>query len=46
MSFRYSNLVLKVLGEGGTKAVAKVSSLLLTAIAVMMIRSGITTFFQ
>lgn len=46
LAFRYSNFVLKIFGEGGTKAVAKVSSLLLTAIAVMMIRSGISTFIQ
>jgi multiple antibiotic resistance protein len=31
----------RILGEGGTKAVAKVASLLLAAIAVMMIRRGV-----
>lgn len=44
--FRYSDLILRVLGEGGTKAFAKVTSLMLTAIAVMMIRSGITDFLS
>lgn len=43
--FRYSDFVIRVLGDGGAKALAKVSSLLLCAIAVMMIRSGITSYF-
>lgn len=43
--FRYSDIVIRFMGEGGAKALAKVSSLLLCAIAVMMIRSGITSYF-
>lgn len=38
----YSNLVIKLIGEGGTKAFAKIASLMLAAIAVMMIRVGLT----
>ncbi len=37
----YSNLVIKLIGEGGTKAFAKIASLMLAAIAVMMIRVGL-----
>lgn len=36
-----SDVVIKVMGIGGTKAFSKVADILLTAIAVMMIRSGI-----
>jgi len=39
--FSRAALVIRVLGEGGAKGVAKVVSLLLAAIAVMMIRMGI-----
>ncbi len=42
VAFRQSKYIMKLLGEGGTKGFAKVSSLLLAAIAVMMIRVGIT----
>jgi len=38
---KYSNLVIKLIGEGGTKAFAKIASLMLAAIAVMMIRVGL-----
>lgn len=34
--------VTKLIGEGGSKAFAKIASLLLTAYAIMMIREGIT----
>ena len=34
--------LLKIIGEGGSKAFAKISSLFLAAIAVMMIRVGVT----
>ncbi len=44
--FRYSDLVIQGLGDGGAKALAKVSSLLLCAIAVMMMRTGITNYFE
>ncbi|MCH8942440.1 MAG: MarC family protein [Bacteroidetes bacterium] len=36
-----ANLFIKVIGEGGAKAFAKVASLFMAAIAVMMIRIGI-----
>jgi multiple antibiotic resistance protein len=39
--FLRADLLIRVLGEGGTKGVGKVVSLLLAAIAVMMIRMGI-----
>jgi multiple antibiotic resistance protein len=39
--FSRAALVIRVLGEGGAKGVGKVISLLLAAIAVMMIRRGI-----
>lgn len=44
--FRASDLVYKVIGKGGAKAFAKVSSLFIAAIAVMMIRMGIMEFFK
>ena len=36
-----ANLFIKIIGEGGAKAFAKVASLFMAAIAVMMIRVGI-----
>lgn len=39
---RYSDFVIKIIGDGGSKAFAKIASLFLAAIAVMMIRVGIT----
>ncbi|HWP82990.1 MAG TPA: MarC family protein [Bacteroidota bacterium] len=44
--FRYSNVVIKVMGEAGSKAFAKVASLFMAAIAVMMIRVGLTGMLQ
>jgi multiple antibiotic resistance protein len=38
----YSRFVIQVMGVGGTKAFAKIASLLLAAIAVMMMREGIS----
>jgi len=38
----YSDFIIKIMGEGGTKAFAKIASLFLAAIAVMMIRVGIS----
>ena len=38
--FSFSHILIKVLGEGGTKALSKVMALLLAAIAVMMVRKG------
>jgi multiple antibiotic resistance protein len=40
--FRYSNLIIRVIGEAGSKAFAKVAALFMAAIAVMMIRLGLT----
>ncbi len=40
-ALRYANLVKKILRDAGSKAFAKVASLFLAAIAVMMIRVGI-----
>lgn len=39
--FSQSQWIMKILKEGGTRGIAKVSSLLLAAFAVMMIRKGI-----
>jgi small neutral amino acid transporter SnatA (MarC family) len=37
--------VMRVLGEAGSKALSKIMSLLLAAIAVMLIRKGIAGLF-
>jgi multiple antibiotic resistance protein len=42
--FRSSLLLIGILGEAGAKAMSKVASLLLAAIAVMLIRKGLTSF--
>lgn len=39
--FSWSDIIVKLIGESGAKAISKVTSLLLAAIAVMMIRKGI-----
>lgn len=39
--FSLSGVLIKIFGIGGTKALSKVTSLLLAAIAVMMIRKGL-----
>ena len=39
--FIFSEIIFKVLGEGGARALSKVMALFLAAIAVMMIRKGI-----
>lgn len=44
--FRHSDLVIRVMGEGGTKAFAKVAALFMVAIAVMMIRVGIQNILK
>jgi len=48
--FTYATTIAKVLGKAGSKAFSKIASLLLAAIAVMMIRKGvidtITYFFS
>jgi len=40
--FSQSRRIMQLLGEGGSKGIAKVASLLLAAFAVMMIRTGLT----
>jgi len=40
--FSQSRRIMQLLREGGSKGIAKVSSLLLAAFAVMMIRTGLT----
>jgi|SRR3972149_3270642 len=39
--FGVSSYVMKILGEAGSKALSKITSLLLAAIAIMLIRKGI-----
>ncbi len=43
--FSGADAVMKVLGEAGTKTLSKIMSLLLAAIAVMLIRKGLTGLF-
>ncbi len=43
--FRFSLVLIKMLGESGAKAMSKVSNLLLAAIAVMLIRKGLASFY-
>jgi multiple antibiotic resistance protein len=40
--FRNSNYIIRVMGEAGSKAFAKVAALFMAAIAIMMIRIGLT----
>ena len=40
--FRYSEVVVKLMGDAGSKAVAKVAALFMAGIAVMMIRVGLS----
>ncbi len=42
--FMFSRPITKLLGRNGTRIISKVTSLLLTAIAVMLIRKGIMAF--
>jgi multiple antibiotic resistance protein len=44
MIFNLSSVLMKVLGEAGSKALSKIMSLLLAAIAVMLMRKGIAQF--
>jgi len=44
--FSSATRLIKLLGEPGTKALSKITSLLLAAIAVMMVRKGIFTILQ
>jgi len=44
--FASSGSFMRVIGEAGTKALSKIASLLLAAIAVMLIRKGLSGFLQ
>jgi multiple antibiotic resistance protein len=44
--FRNSDVVIRLMGEGGARAFAKVASLFMVAIAVMMIRVGIQNILK
>jgi len=44
--FNLSSVLIKVLGEAGSKALSKITSLLLAAIAVMMVRKGLIQFLK
>jgi len=44
LMFRFSLLFIKAFGDAGAKALSKVSSLLLAAIAVMLVRKGLESF--
>jgi len=44
--FSLSSVLIKVLGEAGSKALSKITSLLLAAIAVMMVRKGLIQFLR
>lgn len=44
--FRYSDFVMKVMGVAGSRAFAKIASLFMAAIAVMMIRVGIQNILK
>lgn len=44
MIFESSSVLMKLLGEAGSKALSKIMSLLLAAIAVMLMRKGIAQF--
>jgi multiple antibiotic resistance protein len=42
VAFRKSDLILRVMGDAGSRAFAKIMALFLAAIAIMMIRVGLT----
>jgi len=42
--FQFSEVIIKFLGQAGTRALSKIMALFLAAIAVMMIRKGIFSF--
>ena len=44
--FFFASTLIKVIGEAGAQALSKIASLLLAAIAVMMIRKGIFILFS
>lgn len=44
LAFRGSTLIIRVLGDSGTRIASKVASLILAAFSIMLIRKGIETF--
>jgi multiple antibiotic resistance protein len=44
--FYLSDLIIKIIGGAGTKALSKITSLLLAAISIMMMRKGILSIIQ
>jgi len=46
LMFYNANIIIKVFGKYGVKALAKISSLFLAAIAVMLVRQGILALFK
>jgi len=46
MLFYYASTLLRLIGDTGSKALSKIMSLLLAAIAVMLIRRGLQQFLQ
>ncbi len=46
LSLRYSSLILRLTGRSGAKGIAKVFTLLLAAIGVMMVRNGIVEIIK
>ncbi len=44
--FRHSDYVIRIMGTGGSRAFAKVASLFMVAIAVMMIRVGVQNILK
>ncbi len=44
--FRNSNLIIRIMGDAGSKAFAKVAALFMAAIAIMMIRVGLTAMIS
>lgn len=44
--FRHSERVMRAFGQAGNRALSKIASLLLAAIAVMLIRRGVQTILQ
>ncbi len=43
--FLFSDMIIRLIGVAGSRALSKIASLLLAAIAVMMVRKGIMYFF-
>lgn len=44
--FSLSGILIRILGEAGSKALSKITSLFLAAIAIMMIRKGVVQIFN